>query len=351
VIRRHKKGVEKRGDFILYYTVYIERLYQHLKKRGISNILFLAREGLFLKKLFDHYQKHNALRSQDLIKTHYFKTSRQASMLVALEEVDVEKYTFLRRKYPNLSPINFLQNLTFSEDLIAAIIGDLNLHEIANEVIIDFLDSEVYQKIKKNDRFRNAYDTIRFDQKRAFEKYLDSFEIDFEEEGMHLADIGWGGSMQECLYDYFGGKVEVHGHYLGLTEIYSIDKEKARWGLNFSVYPYTTYHDNILRGNTELNEQLLSAGHGSTLSYNESKPFTNEFHHEVENRAYEEHISEIQQFMFEKYKVLLEDLDSICYDDMIVQNEMTEYALRSGLFASKRKIASAMNISKGFYSP
>lgn len=346
----HAPSVPANSDFILYYTVYIERLYQHLKKRGISNILFLAREGLFLKKLFDHYQKHNALRSQDLIKTHYFKTSRQASMLVALEEVDVEKYTFLRRKYPNLSPINFLQNLTFSEDLIAAIIDDLNLHEIANEVIIDFLDSEVYQKIKKNDRFLNAYDTTRFDQKRAFEKYLDSFEIDFEEEGMHLADIGWGGSMQECLYDYFGGKVEVHGHYLGLTEIYSIDKEKARWGLNFSVYPYTTYHDNILRGNTELNEQLLSAGHGSTLSYNESKPFTNEFHHEVENRAYEEHISEIQQFMFEKYKVLLEDLDSICYDDMIVQNEMTEYALRSGLFASKRKIASAMNISKGFYS-
>ena len=346
----HATSAPANSDFILYYAVYIERLYQHLKKRGIFNILFLSREGLFLKKLFDHYQMHIALRSEDIIKTHYFKTSRQASMLVAFEEVDNEKYTFLRRKYPNLSPVNFLRNFTFSEDLIAQIIDDLNLHDIANKVIFDFLDSEVYQKIKSNDRFRNAYDKTRFNQKMAFKKYLDSFGIDFEEEGMHLADIGWGGSMQENLYDYFDGRVEVHGHYLGLTEIYSIDKEKARWGLNFSVYPYATYHDNILRGNTELNEQLLSAGHGSTLSYNLENTFANEFHHEVEKRVYDEHISVIQKFMFEKFKVLLEELDSICYDDEIVQNEMTDYALRSGLFASKRKIVSAINISKGFYS-
>ncbi len=338
------------SDYILFYTVYIERLYHYLKKGRIKNILFLSREGLFLKKLFDYYQKHFTLLVKDNIKTHYFKTSRQASMLVSLKDIEEENFTFLRRKYPDLSLNNFLRNFTFTETLISEIVEELDLNQIKNQVITDFLDSEVYEQLKANQTFKDAYDKNRFAQQNAFNSYLDSFGVDFVKEGMHLADIGWGGSMQECLFDYFDGKVQVHGYYLGLTEIYSIKKEKARWGLNFSVFPYATYYDNILRGNTELNEQLLSAGHGSTLSYNRSGEVTNEFHHEVEKKAYDDHICEIQEFMYDRFKELLKEFDAVCYDDLIAQKEMTSYALKAGLFASKRKIASAMKISKGFYT-
>lgn len=338
------------SDYILFYAVYIERLYYHAKKEKLKNIFFLAREGLFLKRMFDHYQEHFALKEEDKIKTHYFKTSRQASMLVSLKGVDEEKYTFLKRKYPNLSPSTFLRNFTFSEELISLIIDELNFQDIRDKVIPDFLESEEYQKLSTNETFRAAYDKNRFGQQKAFKTYLCTFGVDFEAEGMHLADIGWGGSMQECLFDYFEGKVEVHGHYLGLNEVYSIQKSTSRWGLNFSILPYATYSDNILRGNTELNEQLLSAGHGSTLSYNHLDTFTNEFHHEVEKNVYKNHIFEIQEFMFGRYKEFLKDLDSVCYDDDIVQNEMTDYALRAGLFASKRKVASAMKIAEGFYT-
>ncbi|MBM1107166.1 HAD family hydrolase [Aurantibacter crassamenti] len=338
------------SDYVLFYAIYIERLYHHLKKNGIKNILFLAREGLYLKKLFDQYQQHFALKEEDKIKTHYFKTSRQASMLVALKDVEEEKYTFLRRKYPNLSLNSFLRNFTFNEEVISLIIDEMNLQARKNEVIADFLESEIYKKLKTNETFKAAYDKNRFGQQNAFKKYLDSFGVNFHEEGMHLADIGWGGSMQECLFDYFDKKVEVHGHYLGLNEVYDIKKETTRWGLNFSIFPYKTYYDNILRGNTELNEQLLSAGHGSTLSYNHLDTFTNEFHHEVEKKVFYELISEVQEFMFKQFTELLNDLDSVCYDDAIVQKEMTDYALRAGLFASKKKIASAMKISEGFYT-
>ena len=338
------------SDYILFYTVYIERLYHHAKKHGIKNLFFLAREGLFLKKMFDHYQKHFALRQEENIRTHYFKTSRQASMLVALKDVDKEKYTFLRRKYPDLSPSSFLKNFTFSEELITLILDEANLKEVGGKVISEFLESEAYQKIKANETFRTAYDKNRFGQRKAFKTYLDSFGVDIKAEGMHLADIGWGGSMQECLFAYFDGKIEVHGHYLGLNEVYNIRKDTTRWGLNFSIFPYSTYSDNILRGNTELNEQLLSAGHGSTLSYNHLDTFTNEYHHEAEKKAFDEHICEIQEFMFERYIKFLRELDSVCYDDVVVQKEMTDYALRVGLFTSKRKIASTMKISEGFYT-
>lgn len=338
------------SDYILFYMVYIERLYHQLKKEGIQNIFFLAREGLFLKKMFDYYQQHFSLRKEDNIRTHYFKTSRQASMLVALKEIEDEKYTFLKRKYPDLSLFNFLNNFTFSEELINNIIDELALGHLKDTVIENFLDSKVYEQLKTSETFLNAYDEKRLSQQTAFATYLKSFEVDFYTEGMHIADIGWGGSMQESLFDYFDGKVEVHGHYLGLTEIYTIQKNKARWGLNFSIFPYTTYFDNILRGNTELNEQLLSAGHGSTMSYNQMDSFTNEFHHDVEKKVYNEHICPIQEFMFACYKDLLVAFDSVCYDDILVQKQMTDYALRIGLFASKRKVASAMQISQGFYT-
>ena len=134
----------------------------------------------------------------------------------------------------------------------------------------------------------------------------------------------------------------------GCLKYMPLKKTKRVWGLNFSIFPYTTYCDNILRGNTELNEQLLSAGHGSTVSYNQSDTFTEEFHHEIEKKVFDEHILGIQEFMFDRYKELLITLDSVCYDDETVQIEMTDYALRVGLFASKRKIGVAMKISKGF---
>lgn len=338
------------SDYILFYTIYIQRLYRNAKKEGIKNIFFLSREGLYLKKMFDHYQQYSALQEEGHIKSHYFKTSRQASMLVSLKAIDVEEFTFLRRKYPDLSLNGFLQNFTFSTALISSIIVELNFQEIKDEVILDFLESEVFLKLKTSEKFRNAYQTKRSEQQIAFNKYIDSFEVDFRTEGIHLADIGWGGSMQERLFDYFKGKVKVYGHYLGLNEIYDINKDTNRWGLNFSVFPYTGYSDNILRGNTELNEQLLSAPHGSTLSYTDLDTFTNEYHYEVEKQVFNEHILEIQQFMFVRFKELLKDFDCICYDDDIVQNEMTDYALRVGLFASKRKVASAMKISEGFYS-
>ena len=344
------KNAPANSDYILFYAVYIERLFKHLKKKGVKDILFLAREGLFLKRIFDHYQTHVSLLATDTINTHYFKTSRQASMLVALKDLDNESFIFLRRKYPDLSIDSFLRNFTFSDETIASIVNALNLQKSAKVVVPDFLDSGVYRELKTNKVFRAAYEAIRIDQRKAFETYLDSFGIDFQADGMHLADIGWGGSMQESLYDYFEGKVTVQGHYLGLNEIYSIKKETPRWGLNFSLLPYATFSDNILRGNTELNEQLLSAGHGSTVSYNHTKTFTNEFHHEAEKKVFEEHILEIQEFMFDRYAEFLNDLDSVCYDDSLVQEVMTDYALRAGLLASKRKIAGAMKLSEGFYT-
>ena len=69
----NRKPAPPHSDYILFYYVYIERLYKKAKKDNIRNICFLAREGLFLKRLFDHYQNEVSINKDDIINAHYFK--------------------------------------------------------------------------------------------------------------------------------------------------------------------------------------------------------------------------------------------------------------------------------------
>lgn len=345
------KNSPPNSDYILFYTVYIERLYKHAIQFGIKNILFLSREGLYLKKMFDYYQDTISLKKETKINSHYFRCSRQAAMLVSLKELDKEAFSFLRKKYPDLSLTNFLKNLDLSGAAISTIESELGVDNAKEKTIEEFMDSKLFNSLVGNAYFRKVYEEKRQEQKTAFTAYLNSFSIDFYAEGMHLADIGWGGSMQEMLFRYFEGKVTVYGHYLGIREVYDIKQQTKRFGLNFSVYPYPEFSDNILKGNIELCEQLLSAPHGSVISYDtSSNTYTNEFHHAEEKRIFETYIQGIQDFMFESFKDITEKLEHICYDDEIVQSAMTDYALRIGLYASKKNIEGAIKISKGFYT-
>ncbi|WP_100615523.1 HAD hydrolase-like protein [Confluentibacter citreus] len=349
--RCNSKQAPGNSDYVLFYYNYTERLYFKLKQEGIKNIFFLAREGLFLKKLFDFYQNYFALNDEDLIVSHYLKTSRQASMLVSLKSIDKEEFSFLRNKYPKLTPHGFLKNFDFEEDVINTILSNLKLENIQFNSIPDFLDSEVYETIKQNELFITHYDKKRFEQKTYFDTYLKSFNVNFIEEGLHLADIGWGGTMQERLYDYFNGEVKVYGYYLGIREVYNITENSKRFGLNYSVYPFASYSDHILRGNIELNEQLLSAPHGSTISYNlNATSFSKEFHQDDEKRIFDNNISKIQDFMFKQFQMMIKEFDNICYSPVTMQKEMTNYALRIGIFASKKNISEMIKISEGFYS-
>ncbi|PNW26353.1 HAD family hydrolase [Formosa algae] len=349
--RCNSKQAPGNSDYILFYYNYTERLYFILKQEGIKNIFFLSREGLYLKRLFDFYQNYFALEKEDLINSHYLKTSRQASMLVSLKSIDKEEFSFLRNKYPKLSPKGFLNNFDFEDQVTNEIITSLHLEDVQFNSIPDFLDSDVYTLLKESELFVKHYDKKRLEQNTYFDTYLKSFNVNFVEDGLHLADIGWGGTMQEKLYDYFNGSVKVFGYYLGVREVYTITENTKRFGLNYSVYPFASYSDHILRGNIELNEQLLSAPHGSTVSYDLSLPtFSKEFHQEDEKRIYDDYISKIQDFMFEEFQIIIKQLDEICYSNEIVQDQMTNYALRIGIFASKKNISEMIKISEGFYS-
>ena len=156
--------------------------------------------------------------------------------------------------------------------------------------------------------------------------------------------------MQEAIFKVFEETIPVTGFYLGLRETYNIQEMTKRYGLLFSVHPYEVYSDHILTANTQLYEQLLSANHGSTLGYDDSlENFAIENYTDSEKILFENIIRPHQEFMFNRYKILLNDLDLICYDYNIVQIKITDLAMRNGLFLNTRKLKFIASLSKGFY--
>ncbi|WP_209399685.1 HAD-IA family hydrolase [Pseudozobellia sp. WGM2] len=350
------KSIEKKclrsehpfSEYVTHFYFFTERLYINAKKNGIKNLYFLAREGHYLKKLFDCYQDLNQIPEDNRIKTHYLKASRQSATQLALKPLEEENFKKLTKKFGEMSLSHFLDWFPFDTDVKQQIIDELNYP--SDKLHTQFPTSEAMLLLRANSTFQNAYADNRQLQKKAFISYLNSFGANYQSEGLTLVDVGWGGTMQEALYKFFNKKIPVTGYYLGLKEIYNIENDTKRFGLNFSIYPNSTFSDDILMANGQLYEQLLAAPHGSTLYYNldSSKP-TMEFHEENEKYNYGHLIAPIQDFMFERFKELFKELRSVDYTQEMVQDYMTDMALRTGIFSTKEKIKFINQLSKGFY--
>jgi len=335
------------SEYIIHFYFFTERLYQKAKEAKIKNLFFLSREGLYLKKLFDHYNTTQI--NVEPINSHYLKISRKSAQLVTLKPLQEEKFENFREQHVQMSGIQLLKWLRFPDVIIEkikiAINGDLN------HIHTNIFTSELMEELRQVQLFGEYYEQIRVNQKNGFNTYLNSFKVDIETEGIHLVDVGWGGTMQENLYKFLKKEIPVTGYYLGLKSIYNIENRTKRYGLNFSIYPSTGFTDSILKANGQLYEQLLSANHGSTVGYHSQNKGNHviEDYEKSEKYVYDNYIKDVQDYMFKEYKILLEDLNKVVYSYDSVQNYMTDMALRLGIFTGRKKIKFIEAISDGFY--
>lgn len=349
VYKNSKKGATiPYTEYIVFYHTFVERIYDIAKREQIQDLFFLSREGQFIKKLFDSYQNFACIDKSKNINTHYLKISRQASLQIALKGLDVEQFGYLQKKYSNLSLDDFLIAVNCPDALRNQIISELNVE--ANSTVNGFFKSSTFEKLKQNQTFKSYYDTHRKASHEAFHTYINSFNSDIENNGIALVDIGWGGTMQESIYKFFEEKIPVTGYYLGLGEIYDIQPKTKRYGLNFSLLPYTDYNDCILMANMQLYEQFSAADHGSALGYSlDAKDFTLEYHKPEEKWLYDNHIKMHQEKMLEIHHALLKELEPLCYDQEMMQNAMSKLALKVGLLQNTKKLKFLETLSHGFY--
>lgn len=347
--RSCRKSENQFSEYIIHFYFFIERLYKKARRDNIKNLFFLAREGLYLKALFDFYQELNQFDHTHKIQTHYLKASRQSAQQIALKPLEEENFDSLRGTHSQMSIDQLLQWFLFSTEIKNAILGDLSID--SEQIHENIFESDVLKKLRNNSTFRESYEANRILQKEAFIGYLDLFEAPIRQEGIALVDVGWGGTMQERIYDFFDKEIPVTGYYIGLKEIYNIETNTKRFGLNFSLYPSHGSSYDILKANGQLYEQLLGAPHGSTLGYtfDNDVPTTIEFHEENEKFVFDNYIKDIQNHMIVEFERLFLTLRSINYSEDMIQEYMTDMALRVGIFTNKKKIRFINDLSKGFY--
>jgi len=337
------------SEYIIHFYFFAERLYKKARRDKVKNLFFLAREGLYLKALFDFYQELNQFEHTSKIQTHYLKASRQSAQQLALKPLDKEKFDSLKSKFSQMTTDQLLNWFLFSVKVKTKIANNLaiDLHQVHENIF----ESDVMEKLRKDPIFKAHYEENRLLQKEAFTKYVDCFKVPIKQEGIALVDVGWGGTMQECIYNFFNKEIPITGYYLGLKAIYSISSDTKRFGLNFSLYPSHGSSYEILKANGQLYEQLLGAPHGSTLGYTfeNEVPTTIEFHEENEKFIFNTYIKDIQNYMVIEFEKLFLSLRSINYSEEMAQEYMTDMALRIGIFTNKEKIKFINNISKGFY--
>lgn len=347
--RSCRKSDQPFSEYIIHFYFFVERLYKKAKRDDAKNLFFLAREGLYLKALFDFYQELNQFDDTHKIQTHYLKASRQSAQQIALKPLDDENFEGFKSSHRQMSVDQLLQWFSFSQEVKTTILSDLSIDPL--QVHENIFKSDVMKKLRNNSTFRESYDANRILQQKAFNAYIESFKAPIQQEGIFLVDVGWGGTMQECIYNYFDKEIPVTGYYIGLKEIYNIEANTKRFGLNFSLYPSHGSSYDILKANGQLYEQLLGAPHGSTLGYtfNKEIPTTIEFHEESEKHVFETYIKDLQKYMKIEFEALFLSLNSIDYTQEMAQDFMTDMALRVGIISNKKKIKFILNISKGFY--
>lgn len=244
---------------VLYF---ISALYRRLVQSGADHVLFCSREGQFILKLFDQYQKQ--YHPEHLIEAAYFGVSRKAVLLPSLKAPGKEDFSILFRQYRELTVADFLRNLGFDRDLSGQILTDAGLSE--SSVITAGAGDASMQALLHSAFFVREYETRRKKQHQLLLDYMTSLGIRMSGERVAIVDIGWKGTMQDCLRNALPEAVHLEGYYLGFVHAKGVSPED-KYGLVFTDYPQKSRGFDILAYKHTFFEKIFAADHGPVIGY------------------------------------------------------------------------------------
>lgn len=318
------------NELALTLYLYIDRLYHDLSRRGVHDVFFMAREGQFLLKLFEHYQGSRHLTQHSgRIRAHYLRVSRRATFLPSLKALAEEDFFVLFRQYRRISVKEFLSSLGLWDTLQHA--GFTLTHDM--DVRQDDLPaSNAFAELLASERFREVYDNTRVHRLQAFQRYFDAFNAELDANEVHFVDVGWKGSIQDNLRNIFDrlgapySDYRVIGHYLGLVALGNAGHSNEKLGTVFDCCSALSKNHHIFNENRALFEIALGADHGSAIAYEldsldgfrvVESPFE-------EASLFHGKIAPLQAALFEKFK----EVDAILRDSHLSHDRLFSLAAR-----------------------
>lgn len=292
---------------------FISKLYYELKKKQVKKIYFCSREGQLMKKLFDYYQEKFLV--EDQIETKYLYVSRKSTFVPSLKDFSDEAFIYIFRQFKELKLNDFLTCLGWNEAEIRELCGRTNLKP---EDIIQISDNNhSYCTLKHDKNFLEFYDYKRTEQKQLFLKYLEQLGVSMEQNSITLVDVGWKGTIQDCIRSIVPDTISINGYYLGIrsNEFQCSDLENKE-GVLFTDYPSRCKNYKLLERGYMFYERIFAADHGPVIGYKKGEtqfvePIINNI--EPELRLYN-YIKEFQTNIVDTFKLLLREYEKLPYE-------------------------------------
>lgn len=241
--------------------LFTHRLFNELLGQEAKDVFFLSKEGEFLKKLFDQYQKQ--IFGMELIHSHYLIASRKATFLASLRPLEEEDFLRLLAHYRDISIRDFLQSLNLEREVIDRLCSQLECD--SNERFYDLRNRLEFAQLLELPLFREEYERRRMEQRVNFREYLASFKVELTT--LYLVDVGWKGSIQDNIFYILDGLTAVQGYFIGSYHATERSEKNRKKGLLFDNYQALSPFYNVYNNNRSLYEMLLGASHGSADSY------------------------------------------------------------------------------------
>lgn len=246
------------------FTLYLftKRLCERLEQSNIKDVFFLAREGQFLKLLFEKYC--NLTGKGQNLRTHYLYVSRNSVLPASLKPLDEETFD---KVFPGVLCVTlrkFLTTLGFSKqdtEIIAKQVGTS-----PDKIYADMPKSKMFKQLRKNKYFVEKYNNLLKTQNNNFRAYMESFGVDLYGNTVAVVDVGWAGTMQTLMDRHFHGEVNFVGYYVGARD--STPKDRTcKFGLLYARKNNRYKHSHMYRHHMTYYEQLLRADHNRTDGY------------------------------------------------------------------------------------
>lgn len=345
-VRTIGKEIWKKSDtyneFAFVFYTFCVRLYKEAVRRESNKIVFLAREGFFLRKCFESYQMI-CIPEDKRLKTEYLKCSRRA-----IHSVQIDKC--LPSFFDDISLVNYFMSIGFSEEESRSMAMELGISN-PDVVISGFSDSEVAKRVWEE--FDEKIESRIEENKKAFSILVHSVA---DNGNLLLVDVGWIGRMQQGIDSLFNDITTV-GYYIGIYQNLFEPPYIERHGLVFnkSEQGIESYLFHLFRANTQFYEQLLSAPHGSACFYQldkQGKPIVHEKWDKEEELLYKEVLVDVQKELFSVFEDIctysFPGVDCSCDSICQFNKELALVMLRSCLVQTKMRLKFMDRLIQGF---
>lgn len=221
---------------------YVGWIYRMVIENHITDVLFLARDGYIVKKYFDLFYP-SALNSK------YMYISRKSAVKTIIKENDGIKDIIC--KY------NFRKQETW-ENILKRLDIDISFTQKASGE--EIIKREDLYAGKYNNRLEEFVPGIKKSadlQRNYLKQYVKSLTFG---KRVAVVDVGWNGTIQDCLQTIMTNEIDFMGFYLGLESNSNLKK---------SYFSSKCFDKNVIPYTRGVFETFFSAAHNSTDKYDE----------------------------------------------------------------------------------